>query len=192
MEAAAALRGSDEEAFAAGHNYTHGFYRLAEYCVTLTLRQAIEKRQIDCVRATDMIGGIFRDSGRAGFAHVRWSAGTAAHSVAAFLTTQNDQPRTLLLDGMVPSDKPEVWPEAYFRGHAWPAALGDNPPPYAVELYVRGLDNYVWAEGYIIRDAEAGTLLKAAVPYLRHREQKTCQKVFEAPGSAPAGAAAAP
>jgi hypothetical protein len=178
MEAAERLSGTDLEAFRGAQTSTYAFYRLANYSVTLTLREAIEQKRMDCVRATDMLCDVYRNSGRAGLGHVRWSAGTTAHSVAAVMTEQDGRPRTLMLDGMSPAEQPEVWPEAYFRGHPWPPGLEANPPPYAVELYVRGLDNYVWAEGYVIRDASAGTLMKAAVPYLAGREKTTSQKVF--------------
>jgi len=47
------------------------------------------------------------------------------------------------------------------------------------ELYVRGLDNYVWAEGYIIRGPNAGTLVTACVPYLPNRTSNLVQKVLQ-------------
>jgi predicted DNA-binding protein (MmcQ/YjbR family) len=78
----------------------------------------------------------------------------------------------LLVDGLcAPSQQAELWPDAYFRGHAWPPGLESSPPPFAVELYSRGLDTYVWAEGYIIRGPNAGTLMRAAIPYSQHRDQ---------------------
>jgi hypothetical protein len=46
---------------------------------------------------------------------------------------------------------------------------------------VRGLDNYVWAEGYIVRGPNAGTLARAPVPYLPQREKKSVQTVFAGP-----------
>ena len=147
------------------------------------LRDALEKRELDCVRATDMIGAIFRNAGRTRFGHVRWCAGTAAHSVAAYLGRDGDQSRTLIVDGLMPADKPEVWPDAYFHGHRWPPQPGvQNPPtPYAVELYARGLDNYIWAEGYVIRGPHAGWLTTSRIPYSTHRRADSSRKVFDGP-----------
>src|SRR5262249_41150514 len=130
---------------------------------------------------TDMIGALFRNSGRAPFGHVWWSAGTASHSVAAYLSREGDQTKTLLADGLNPPSQPEVWPQAYFNGHDWPRGMENNAPPYCAELYVRGLDNYVWAEGYIIRGPNAGTLVKAGIPYLLLREQPYSTKVYNGP-----------
>jgi hypothetical protein len=187
MQAAADLHGSDEEAFLEAHQYTYGFYRACEYSLTLTLREAIERKRLDCVRATDMMGDIFRNSGRARLGHVRWSSGTNAHSVAAVATNEGGQRKMLLLDGMAPMEKPEVWPDAYIHGHAWPPGFENNDPPYCMELYVRGLDNYIWAEGYIVRDVNAGTLMKAAVPYLAGRDKATAEKVLTEPSAQVAG-----
>jgi hypothetical protein len=183
MQAAAELHGNDEEAFLEAYKYTYGFYRACSYGVTVTLRQAIEQRRLDCIRATDMLGDIYRESGRARLGHVRWSAGTNAHSVAAITANRDGQRKILLLDGMSPMDKPEVWPDAYLHGHAWPPGLENSDPPYCMELYTRGLDNYIWAEGYIARDTNAGTLMKAAVPYLRGREKTTTEKLSAEPGT---------
>jgi hypothetical protein len=177
MQAAEALHGSDVEAFQQAHQYTYGFYRAATYGLTVTLRQAIEERRLDCIRATDMLGDIYRDSGRSRMGHVRWSAGTNAHSVAAITITEGGQRKVLLLDGMSPVDKPELWPDAYLHGHAWPPGLESSDPPYCMELYSRGLDNYIWAEGYIVRGDNAGTLMKAGVPYFPGREKTTTEKV---------------
>jgi hypothetical protein len=177
MQAAADLHGSDEQAFLGAHRHTYGFFRTATYAVAVTLREAIDKRRLDCVRATDMMGDIYQNSGRARMGHVRMSVGTFAHSVAAVTTADGGQSKTLLLDGMAPMERPEIWPDAYFRGHAWPAGFQNYPSPYCVELYARGLDNYIWAEGYIIRDVNAGTLTKAAVPYLPGHEKTTTEKV---------------
>jgi hypothetical protein len=188
MQAATDLHGSDEDAFLAAHRYTYGFYRACEYSFTFTLREAIDRKRMDCVRATDMMGDVFRNSGRARLGHVRWSSGTNAHSVATITTGDGDQRKTLLLDGMAPMAKPEVWPDAYLHGHAWPPGFENtNDPPYCMELYVRGLDNYVWAEGYIARDAGAGTLMKAAVPYLPGRGANSTENLLNQASSQTAG-----
>lgn len=183
MEAAEKIRGTDEKAFLEAARWVNRFYRTpAVYGVTFTLRDALESRRLDCIRATDMIAAVFRDAGCPKFGHVRWSAGTVGHSVAAYLGAGSEtEPRTIVADGLNLSNGIEYWPEAYFRGHAWPPGLQNNPQPYAVELYVRGLDNYVWAEGYIVRGPNAGTLVKAAVPYLKNRDNAVSRKVFDGP-----------
>src|SRR3712207_6852879 len=58
--------------------------------------------------------------------------------------------------------------------------------PYCYELYVRGLDSYVWSEGYIARGPRAGTLTTAAVPYLPGRDAAApaapaSRKVYDGP-----------
>lgn len=161
--------------------WTNRFFDPNNYGVTYTLREAIMRKKLDCVRATDMVGTIFRNAGRSRFGHVRWCSEGAGHSVAAYLGFENNQPRTLLVDGLDPSNEPEVWPDAYFYGHAWPAVTGNNPTPYAVELYGRGIDSYVWLEGYIARGPNAGQLTTAAVPYLEGRHEFSTRKVFDGP-----------
>src|SRR2546423_4619507 len=157
---------SDEDAMMDACRWTNRFYKApASYGVTFTLRDALEQKRLDCVRATDMIGAIFRNAGRTRFAHVRWCAETAGHSVAAYVGTENDKPHVMVADGLNPPAEPEHFPDCYFQGHAWPPGLAGNPTPYCVELYVRGLDSYIWADGYIIRGANAGDLTSAAIPY---------------------------
>jgi hypothetical protein len=174
---------SDADALLAAADWTNKFYHgpTAAYGMTFTLRDALEQKKLDCVRATDMIGAIFRNSGRPRFGHVRWCAETNAHSVAAYLGRDHDKPRTLLVDGLQASPQPETWPDAYFHGHAWPPGLTPTPVPYAVELYVRGLDSYLWAEGYIVRGPNAGYLTTARIPYSTHRLEQSTKKVFDGP-----------
>jgi hypothetical protein len=173
---------TDVQAFLAARRWTHDFYQAPQnYGPTVTLRDALQQKKLDCVRATDMIGALFRNAGRTRFGHVRWCAETTGHSVAAYLGVENDKTKTLLADGLMPADRLEVWPECYFQPHAWPPGLENNPSPYAVELYVRGLDSYVWAEGYIARGPNAGWLMTAAIPYSSHRQESTARKVFAGP-----------
>ncbi len=173
---------SDLQALDDTCRWTNRFYRSpAEYATTYTLRGALEQRKLDCVRATDMIGAIFRNSGRARFGHVRWCCETGTHSVAAYLGVENNQLETRVVDGLMPPEQPEVWPDCYFHGHRWPLGLDTNLQPYAVELYVRGLDSYVWAEGYIVRGPNAGWLMTAGIPYSTHRQAPSTRKVFDGP-----------
>jgi hypothetical protein len=182
MDMAAAIHGSGREAFVAAYRQTYNLYHdPTHYAPSLTLRDALAHKQLDCNRATDMIGAVYRNSGQSRFAHVHWCAGTEGHSVAAAAVGEGAQYQVLLLDGLTPSDQPEVWPQAYFQGHAWPPGLESNPPPYTAELYLRGLDNYIWGQGYIIRGADAGTLTTAAVPYLPNWGHAGSAKVFAGP-----------
>jgi hypothetical protein len=173
---------TDVQALLAAHRWTHDFYQTPQnYGPTFTLGDALQQKKLDCVRATDMIGAVFRNAGRTRFGHVRWCGETTGHSVAAYLGVENGKAKTLLADGLMPADRLEVWPECYFHAHAWPPGMENNPSPYAVELYVRGLDSYVWAEGYIARGPNAGWLITAAIPYSSHRPESTARKVFDGP-----------
>jgi hypothetical protein len=180
---AIAPNADDLDALMSAWRWTHQFYRGPGdgYGWTFTLRDALQQHKLDCVRATDMIAAIFRNSGRPRFGHVRWCAETNAHSVAAYLAGQNGQRQTLVVDGLQAPGTPEVWPDCYFHGHAWPAGMEGSPTPYAAELYVRGLDNYVWAEGYIVRGPNAGELMTARIPYSTHRLEDTDSRVFAGP-----------
>lgn len=185
VQAAELIHGSDSDVFLAARDWTSRFYHTpCNYTMTLTLRDALAQQKLDCIRSTDMIAAIYRNAGHAGFGHVWWCGGTASHSVAALLPGEYDGPITVTADGLVDPPRSTVsrWPDAYFRGHTpWPAEMEHPDSPYAVELYVRGLDNYVWAEGYIVRGPNAGTLARAPVPYLPQREKKSVQTVFAGP-----------
>jgi hypothetical protein len=183
VDAASHLNGSDEDVFLAACRWTYDFYKTHnDYAVTFTLRDAIEKGKLDCVRATDMIGAIYRNAGRPGFTHVRWCAENAGHSVAAVAVHDPDgKVHFEIGDGLTPTKQLEKWPEAYFHGHVWPEGMEKNSPPYCAELYVRGLDNYVFAEGYIIRGPNAGTMMKSRIPYSTTHLEKSEGKVFEGP-----------
>ena len=175
---------SDVQAMQDACQWTNKFYQgPTEYGVTFTLRDALLSRRLDCVRATDMIGAIYRDAGRVGFGHVRWCCETGGHSVAAELRPENDKPQALLFDGLMPPQEPETWPECYFHGHAWPPSLEHehNPTPYTVEMYIRGIDSYIWAEGYIVRGPNAGNLTTATIPYSTTRREASTRKVFDGP-----------
>ena len=186
LKAAEQIKSSDTDlqAMQDACRWTNQFYdQPAEYGVTFTLRDALLSHRLDCVRATDMIGAIYRNAARAGFGHVRWCSETGGHSVAAYIKPENDKPVARLLDGLTSSQEPETWPECYFRGHAWPPSLEHehNPTPYAAELYIRGIDSYIWAEGYIIRGPNAGWLTTAAIPYSTTRREAATRKVFDGP-----------
>jgi hypothetical protein len=183
IEAADQIKPSetDLEAFQDAWRWTNQFYQPDQYGVTFTLRDALKQRRLDCVRATDMIASIYRNSGRVGLGHVRWCAETCGHSVAAHMDHNGTSDKTLLADGLMPPHQPEVWPECYYHGHSWPPGLENNAPPYAAELYLRGIDGYIWAQGYIIRGPNAGTLASVDIPYSTHHHEQFSKKVFDGP-----------
>jgi hypothetical protein len=173
---------SDSDALLDACRWTNRFYNApATYGVTLTLRDALEQKKLDCVRATDMIGAIFRNAGRTRFGHVRWCAESAGHSVAVYFGMEKDKLEPLIVDGLNTPAKPDVWPDCYFHGHTWPPGMTENPTPYAVELYARGIDSYVWLEGYIVRGPNAGQLSTAGIPYSQAHQRRETRKVFEGP-----------
>ena len=166
IEEAADLPGKSAEAFRAACRKAHALAdRGGQYGPTLTLRDAFNRGVFDCIRTTDLAITLFRNSGRSGVGHVRWTAGTDAHAVAAHWGAARDS-GVLVIDPMA-LDEEGRWPELYFRGAVWPESLPGRPQPYAVEFYVRGLDNYIWAEGYSVRGHRAGTLVSHAIPYLK-------------------------
>jgi hypothetical protein len=101
--------------------------------------------------------------------------------VAACLRPEEDRVKVLLFDGLSPRSQPEVWPDCYFHGHEWPPELESNSPPYAAELYTRGIDSYVWAEGYVIRGPNAGWFTTADIPYWSYHRGQKHFKVFDGP-----------
>ncbi|MGD9645971.1 MAG: hypothetical protein AB7U73_09670 [Pirellulales bacterium] len=181
VDEAAHLDRSDLIAFEQACVRTNNFYKQSVYSRTFTLRESLERKQLDCIRATDMIAALYRNAGHAGIGHVRWSCENFGHSVAAILGQENGRPTVSLADAMESAWQLERWPDAYFQGHRWPTGLEQYPNPYCAELYVRGLDNYVWAEGYIIRGPNAGMLYSAAIPYLPGRTASGVRKAFAGP-----------
>jgi hypothetical protein len=183
MEAAGKLTGDNEQAIVQAREMTNRLFgKWENYDNNPSLESALNTGKMDCNRATDMIGSLLRNSGRVGFYNVRWCAGTAAHTVAGVVIGEGDAREILLADGLDFNAKPgEKWPQAYVNGHAWPAGAPFKgfPPPYAMELHARGIDSYVWAEGYVIRGPNAGAYLKAGIPYMPNRIQVAPPKQTE-------------
>lgn len=179
LDEALTLRGdTDATVFADACRLVHElFEKRTAYGVTLSLRDSLDRGIMDCVRATDLTIDLFRNNGRSGIGHVRWAAGTAGHTVPALWGTGEE---VLVVDPLEPK-APERWPAAYFQGARWPEFLRENAPPATAELYVRGLDSYVWAQGYVIRGEHAGTLGTAAIPYLSPFAKAGSATVFAGP-----------
>ena len=147
-----------------------------------TLHEALDRRKLDCVRGTDMIGSLYRNSGHAGYYCLRLSAGTAGHTVGAAETEPGGRGPLALADPLSVLGTQSKWPDAIFHGYPWPSDYpGTRGPILTAELHARGLDNYVFAEGYIVRGPNAGTLLRAALPYLPGRREASERKVYAGP-----------
>lgn len=176
------LSESDLSGFLAAGQWTAMFNAQRQgYGMTFTLREALARQIFDCVRATDMIAALHRNSGGTGASFVNWSAGSVAHSVGAFLDTYNGEARTMVLDALMHAPSLQAWPQAYFAGAAWPPGLEGSPNPYSTELYGRGIDNYIWLGGYVVKGPHAGTLSRAAIPYLPNRNLTETRKVYQGP-----------
>jgi hypothetical protein len=186
MQVAAGIRGSNKEAFVSAVKLTYEYFRsCTQYGYTFTLREALAKKRLDCVRATDMIGAIYRNSGRPFFGNIWWSAGTSGHSVAAIGAIEDNATQFYVMDGMTDNQTPQKWPDLYFKGAVWPPTLAQNSPPHAAELYLRAIDGYIWAQGYVIRGEDAGTLVRAEIPYLPGQHTSSTARVYEPNDVAP-------
>ena len=152
------------EALLAARKLQYGVYGgSANYRgLVLTLRRALDTSRMDCIRATDMIGALYRNAGWPGFAYIRWCRGTSGHSVAAAEQFDPNGRRITIVDGLFPPGRAVgAWPDEYLTGHA---------DLYAVELFGRGLDTCIFLEGCILRGPNAGKLIRAPVPYLPRRQ----------------------
>jgi hypothetical protein len=147
-----------------------------------TLRRALDEQKLDCVRGTDMIGSLYRNAGRSGYYNVHLSCGLASHSVGAAKIGRDGVRAIIIADSLTERMGQQVWPSAYFHGLLWPEGYpGPRGPVFSAELCVRGLDNYVFAEGYIVRGRHAGERVRAAIPYLPRRHKADAEKVYGGP-----------
>lgn len=185
MSAAGTLGGTDEQVLLGAQHFTRAVFGGWEhYGKAKTLREALVEKRLDCLRASDMVGTLYRNAGRAGYYSIRWCAGLAGHTVSAAEVARSGGSAIVIVDGLErPETSTELWPHAYAHGHAWPTGYtGFKANIYAVELYARGLDNYVWAEGFIARGPNAGMLLRAFLPYLPNRTKpQTCYALKDSP-----------
>jgi len=184
MRAAGHMSGDGEQVLSRAHKLAHGFFGGREnYAGGVgTLREALDARKLDCIRGTDMIGSLYRNAGQSGYYCLRLCAGIAAHSISGARTAGIDGETITLADSLARASVRRDWPGAFYRGYTWPREYpGPRAPVFAVELYARGLDNYVFAEGYIIRGRHAGELMCAAVPYLPGRRKADAEKVYGGP-----------
>jgi hypothetical protein len=183
MDMAGKLDGDDAKILGSAHELTNEF--LGEWDNyqggIWTLHDALDKRKLDCVRGSDMIGGLFRDAGRCGYLSVRLTCGIATHTLSAVETDEHDG-RVVMADSLEPGENLVAWPAAIFKGQTWPKGYpGPRGPVFAAILCARGLDSYVLAEGYVVRGPHAGELVRVALPHLPGREKASVQKVFAGP-----------
>lgn len=171
--AARRLTGDDQRLLVGAWKFTHARFDKKGYLGgTLTLRSALDTGSFDCIRATDMIGAIYRNAGGTGFCELRECRGGPSHTVAGILCGSGNGHTVFSVDGLLPNHRgTRTWPNSYFR----------STREYCVEVYCRGLDTSLWSGGYIVCGPHAGTRMQAAIPYLPGRETATEQKVFGGP-----------
>jgi len=187
MDAAATLGGSDEQAILGAQHFARALLGAPDhYGAAYTLREALDTTKFDCINGTNVIGCLYRNAGRAGFYSIRWSGGAVGHTVAAAEVARPDGPAIVIVDALEDAQVvPGLWPQAYQGAHRWPPAYpGAKADVHTVELYTRGLDNYVWVEGYVMRGPDAGLLVRAAVPYLPNRQASGMVRVRRSPAAA--------
>jgi len=175
IDAAANLAATDpHEALRAARRFQYGVYGGDKYQgMVLSLRKALDTGRMDCIRATDMIAATYRNAGWPGFRLIRFCRGTSGHSVAAAESGNGGRTRTEIVDGLFAPGKAEgTWPDEYFTR---------DDGTWAVELFARGLDSQVYLGAYILRGPQAGTLVRARVPYLPGHQEAESRKVYDGP-----------
>jgi hypothetical protein len=96
----------------------------------------------------------------------------------------------LILDCLCPQTPAEVWPSAFFQDFRWPQGYpGSRGPLFSAELYVRGLDGYLFTAGYVVRGESAGYLVRASLPYVPTAPKPGVTKIFDGPYPSPAARA---
>jgi hypothetical protein len=152
----------------------------------MTLAQSLDAGKLDCVRGTDLIGALYRNAGQGAYCIVRLRCGTTGHSVGAVPVERDGRQELLILDALRSDPPGGLWPSAFFKGLPWPPGYpGQRGPLFSAELYVRGLDGYLFAAGYVVRDESAGQLVRAALPYLPGAPQPGVTHVFDGPYPSP-------
>lgn len=147
-----------------------------------TLSQALDTGRFDCVSGTDLMGALYRNAGQGEYSVVRLNCGMVSHSVGVVPVERDGERQLLILDSLNPIAPSGTWPSAYFHGLAWPPGYpGPRGLLLSAELYARGLDGYVFSEGYVVRGENAGQWVRAALPYLPGCERADCVRVFAGP-----------
>jgi hypothetical protein len=186
MQAARLLAGTPEQAILRAQHFTRALFGTWDnYGAKPTLAASLDTGRFDCISASNAIGSIYRNAGRGGLYAVRWCAGSAGHSVVGVRIERNGTPAIGIVDGLdEPQTAVELWPHAYVQGPEWPAGyVGVRAPVYAVELYGRALDSYLWCQGFIVRGENAGTLVRSTIPYLPAWTHTGIARGKESPGT---------
>ncbi len=170
MQASRTLAGTREQVLLGAQHFTRAWFGSWDNYEggSDSLSQALDDGKLDCIDAANMIGTLYRNAGRGGYYAVRWGAGVVGHSVSGALLDRDGQPLIGIVDGLdQPQTAADLWPHAYRKGSEWPKGyVGLRAPVYAVEVLGRGLDSYLWCQGFIIRGKHAGTLVRSTIPYL--------------------------
>ena len=133
----------------------------------LTLQEALDTRKLDCVRGTDLIGALYRNAGQGRYYLVRLNFAVAGHSVAAVPVDANHPDHLLIVDSLEPNLPERYWPTPYLDEFTWPEGYpGPRGPLFSAELYTRGLNGYIFAEGYVVRGSNAGKHVRAPLIHL--------------------------
>lgn len=184
MEAAGAITARRELAALRAHRVANSLLKGWENYVggVMTLAHALDIGKFDCVRGTDLIGALYRGAGLGEFFVVRLNCGTVGHSVGAVPVESGGRRHLLILDCLDPRTPSNTWPAAYFHGLAWPVGYpGSRGLLFSAELYARGLDGCLFAEGYVVRGEHAGRWVRAALPYLPGAEHADSARIFDGP-----------
>jgi hypothetical protein len=170
MAAAATLAGTNRQVLLGAQHFTRAaFGGWDRYRKASTLREALEEGHFDCVNATDMIGALYRNAGHTGFYNILLAAGASCHAVGAARVDDNGRPAIVAVDGLDTANLAGAhWPDAFYQnGFGWPE--GYTAPTYPIqtaELFGRGIETYIWIEGYVLRGHSAGAFDVARIPYL--------------------------
>lgn len=195
LDAAAGMTGDREAVARQAHQFANrmlkGWKNYAANVMTLT--ESLDVGKLDCLRGTDMIGALYRDAGYGEYAIVRLRCGTVGHSVGAVPVDRDGRRQWLILDCLSSDPPRDTWPAAYFKDFIWPQGYpGHQGPLFSAELYVRGLDGYMFAEGYVVQGEHAGRLVTAAVPHLPGEQAAGASQIFNGPYPVPPAAAMSP
>jgi hypothetical protein len=148
----------------------------------MTLAQCLDTGKLDCVRGTDLIGALYRGAGQGEYYIVRLSCGIVGHSVGAVPVEEGGERSLSIVDCLDSQTPDKAWPKAYFHGMTWPVGYpGVKGRLFSAELYARGLDGCLFAEGYVVRGEHAGQWMRASLPYLPGGEKAASARIFEGP-----------
>ena len=182
LSTAARISGADRAALASAHGAAHRLladdwrnYEGGPY----TRKETLDQGKLDCLTGTGVLGALYGNAGRAGGCVVRVACGVTGHTLFAARTAPG---QIDLADCFTDRIVPDGWPAAFHGGLAWPEGYpGRRGPAFSVELAVRGLDNYVFAEGYVIRGPHAGERVRTALPYLPGRRTAGLSTQYSGP-----------